>query len=958
MIGRTAELSSLHAALDDARAGQGRLVLIEGDAGLGKTRLVEHFTRQAIGARILAGGGIPLAADVPYAPMIDIFRALAALYPPARAGLLPRDQPPGAGLPGPARLLSVAAEALRAVAEQVPAVVVVEDLHWADASTCDLVSYLSRVLRRERVLLLVTVRAEELDPARPIVGLVVELARAPHAERLVLRPLDRDEVAAQVRAITGVAPQAAVVDQMVARAAGNPFFTEELLAAGTGPETVPATVRDVLLTRAARLPAPGRRVVQAAALVGRSVPHELLAAVTDPDDLDAGLLAAVAHRLLEAHGDGYRFRHPLIQETVYAAVLPAVRRDLHARAAAWLEATSAAATVTETAGHAAQVAYHWRAAGAPGRALAAAVRAGALATAACAPAEALAWYEQAVGAWATVPDAAAVAGIEQVTLLECTAEAASVAGDNTRAQELARQVLAEIDPIAEPARAALRWERLGRFCWLTGDQGASRHAYEQALLTVPAEPSAARAKVLAATAQSLMLRSLHLSARGFAEQAIAVAREVGAVGEEAHARNTLGCNLAALGLDAEGIGLLEEALALTRQVGDEAEVGRCLINLTENLAIARRCAEAVRAGDAGAVEANRLGLARVHGPVILGGALLGRYLLGRWDEVDQIACQALETEPEGMAAVPLRLAWAEVEVARGHLDAATRDLTALRAILHGTDDLQYGAQATALQAGMAAARGEHGEARAILRDDLARAADHDDMALHLRLAAAAISVEAGALDHARLHGRRADPAAARAAAAQIMAGADASIARILAAGGRLSPALALLEAVARAHLSRVPGPADPGLWARVAKDELADPYLVASARYQEAAALLASRGSRRRATAALCAADAIARDLRAGPLCAEIAALARAARIDLGQAGAAPGPRPDPTGVGLTRREREVLALVGNGLSNAQIARTLYISEKTASVHVSNILRKLAVTSRVQAAAAAANLKL
>jgi DNA-binding NarL/FixJ family response regulator len=122
--------------------------------------------------------------------------------------------------------------------------------------------------------------------------------------------------------------------------------------------------------------------------------------------------------------------------------------------------------------------------------------------------------------------------------------------------------------------------------------------------------------------------------------------------------------------------------------------------------------------------------------------------------------------------------------------------------------------------------------------------------------------------------------------------------------------------------------------------------------------LLASRGSRRRAATALRAAGTIARDLRASPMRAEIAALARAARIDLAEPAVTPGPEPDPAGVGLTPREREVLGLLGNGLSNAQIARTLYISEKTASVHVSNILRKLGVTSRVQAATAAAKLRL
>jgi hypothetical protein len=200
-----------------------------------------------------------------------------------------------------------------------------------------------------------------------------------------------------------------------------------------------------------------------------------------------------------------------------------------------------------------------------------------------------------------------------------------------------------------------------------------------------------------------------------------------------------------------------------------------------------------------------------------------------------------------MSSVPLRLARTRVALARGQLDTATEDLTALRAVLDGTGDLQYGAHVAALRARLAAARGEHAEARAVLRDDLARSADHDDMGLHLELAAQAISVEADALDQARLHGRRADPAAAHDAAAQAMSGADVITARVIAAGGRLSPVLALLVAVTRAHLSRIPGPADPGRWARVAQDELADPYLVASARYHEAAALLASRGSRRRA---------------------------------------------------------------------------------------------------------------
>jgi hypothetical protein len=339
LIGRDAEQSLLHAALAEARDGHGRVVLIEGDAGLGKTRLVEHFTSQAGPAEVLASSGIPLAADVPYAPLIEVFRTLAGRHPQTASVLLPGGEPGGAGPAGTARLLGAAAEALRAVAASDPAVLVVDDLHWADASTRVLLSYLARVLRRDPVLIVMTVRTEELGPGRPAGELVAELARAPHVERVALRPLDRDGVAAQLRSITGMVPSAALVDRMVERAAGNPFFTEELLAAGDsggaggGPAGVPPGVREVVLTRAARLPAAGQRVLQAAAVLGRRVPHDLLAAVTGPGELAAGLPPVVAFRLLEPAADSYLFRHPLIQEAVYGSLLPADRRELHTLAA-------------------------------------------------------------------------------------------------------------------------------------------------------------------------------------------------------------------------------------------------------------------------------------------------------------------------------------------------------------------------------------------------------------------------------------------------------------------------------------------------------------------------------------------------------------------------------------------------------------------------------------------------
>jgi DNA-binding CsgD family transcriptional regulator len=950
LIGRAAEVAALDAAWADVRCGRGRLVLVEGDAGIGKTRLVQEFTGQAEGARVLAGGGIPLASDTPYAPVLGILQALARLHPPAAGGLLPQDALGRADSFGPTRLLATAADAVRAVAAETPLVLVVEDLHWADASTRGLVSFLSRMIRAEPVLLLTTVRAEEVDPALPVGVLIGELARMPHAERLTLRPMDRAEVAALVEAITGVAPSARLTGRLVERAAGNPFFTEELLAAGPYALTLPASVRDVLAARAARLPAAGQRVLGVASVLGRAMSHQLLSTVAEAADTDDGLAAAVSHQLLETSGDGYRFRHPLIQETVYGRLLPPARQALHARAAAALAGLRPPAAPAVRAGHAAQVAFHWRHAGQAVKALAAAVRAGDLAQAAHAPAEALAQYTFAIDGWQNVADPEAAVGVEELSLLERAAEAASAAGDNARAQELARRVLARTNPASEPVRAALRLERLGRFSWLAGDLAASRRAYEDALRVIPGHPSAARARVLAATAQSLMLRSQHLSSRGYAEQAVEVAQAAGARAEEAHACNTLGTDLATLGCHADGIKMIRAGLRIARQIGDGTEAARCHLNLTEMLADARRAEEALRAGEEGVAEATALGLGRVHAAAILGAVLRALYLLGRWDEIQARASAALDGEPEPWSMISIRMPRCRVALARGDITAAATDLAAMTGVPGATGDAHYGAELAALDATLATARGDLARATARAGDALAIAASTDDMARHLGVAALAVRIEADALDAARLTGRRADPAATRARAERILATAREAMTQVAGAGGCASPVFALLETLAGAQLSRVPGPADPGLWHQVADNELADPYLAGYARLQQAASLLARR-RRREATTALQAAEAAAVRLAAAPMRAEIATLARRARVDLAEP--APAPPSDPGSAGLTPREREVITLLSDGLSNAEIARTLYISEKTASVHVSNILRKLGVTSRLQAAAAA-----
>jgi len=948
LIGRAAEVAALDAALADARRGRGRLVLVEGDAGIGKTRLVEDFTARMDEARVLAGGGIPLASDTPYAPMVTILQALARLHPVAADGLLLREASGLSDPFGPTRLLAAAADAVRAVAAQTPLVLVVEDLHWADASTRGLVSFLARAIREDPVLLLVTVRSEELDPARPVSVLIGELTRLPHAERLVLTQLDRAEVAALVEAITGVAPSARLTVRLMQRAAGNPFFIEELLAAGPDALNLPASVGDVLAARVVRLPPAGQRVLGAASVLGRVMPHQLLAAVAEAADLGEGLEAAFSHRLLEPDSDEYRFRHPLIQETVYARLMPSARQALHARAATALTELRPPAEPANHAGHAVQIAFHWQKAGRVDKALAAAVSAGHLAQAAHAPAEALAQYAFAISAWQNLPDPQAVAGVNEISLYERAAEAASAAGDNTRAQELVRRLLARTGPAAEPEQQALWLERLGRFSWLTGDLDTSRQAYDDALRVIPDHPSAARARVLAATAQSLMLRSYFLSSSSYAEQAIAAAEAVGARAEGAHARNTLGTDLASIGCYADGIEMIRAGLRVARNIGDDAEVARCHVNLASVLVEARQAEEALRVGEEGIRETLALGLARTAAAAILGSVLQALYLLGRWDEAQARARAALEDEPEPWNVVAIRIPCCRIALARGDLASAAADLAGMTAVSGATSDAYYGAGLASLDAALSAAYGNLAGAAARAENALQIIRTTDDVGHHLSIAALAVRIEAEALEAARITGRRPDAAATRVRAERIRAAADGAVTRIARSDGSHRPVFTLFETLIGAQLSRIPGPADPDLWDQVATHELAGPFLAGYARLQQATSLL-TRRRRQEATIALREAEAAAGRLGAVPMHAEIASLARRARLDLAE----PAPQaPDPDPAGLTRRELEVISLLSDGLSNAEIARTLYISEKTASVHVSNILRKLGVASRIQAATA------
>ncbi|HSK35478.1 MAG TPA: AAA family ATPase, partial [Actinomycetota bacterium] len=395
-VGRTQELARLAAAGDRAAGGTPTAVLIGGEAGVGKTRLVGEVVAgaRAAGATVLAGGCVELGGEgVPFAPLIEALRGfvrdldepgLARLAPgQARAELarlLPELGPPGGpgagerpafgGDPGPwseqGRLFELLLGLLERLGAERPAVLVVEDLHWADRSTRDLLAFLVRNLRHGRLLLVLTYRSDELHRRHPLRPFLAELDRGRRVERLELARFGPAEVAAQLAGIQGAPVPAELAERIHARSGGNAFFVEELAAvAGTGGHAdgeLPPSLRDTLLARVELLAEPAQQVLRVAAAAGARVEHELLAEVAGlPEaELLAALREAVSAQVLLADAaDGtYGFRHALVKEAVYTELLPGERTRLHARFAAALAARDTAGDP----GPAAELAWHWYAA--------------------------------------------------------------------------------------------------------------------------------------------------------------------------------------------------------------------------------------------------------------------------------------------------------------------------------------------------------------------------------------------------------------------------------------------------------------------------------------------------------------------------------------------------------------------------------------------------------------------
>ena len=994
-VGRVPELTALIEAFDDARAGGATTALVGGEAGVGKSRLVRELGAHARrnGARVLVGHCLDLEeGGLPYAPFVDILRTLGRDLPPdeggatigplrAALGSPPADTSPAAAPAatpatdpfGRARVFELLLSLLDRLTAQGPVLLVIEDIHWADRSTDDLITLLSTGARHLPLMLAATYRTDEGGRRRRLQDLLAELTRR-GAAQVRLRRLDRGEVVELASALLGSPPTAELAAGIADRSDGNPLFVEELVAAIAGDPAAPMPphLRDAVLSRVGRMPPDAAATLRACAVGGRQVEHDLLARVIElagtggaDEELADRLRACVDHQLLIVDNElgGYRFRHALVHEAVLDEVLPGELARLHRAYAQALVADvpgdAGPASRSDVGDRWARLAHHWSAAGDYDAALGAAVRAGFAAERAVAVPEAHRYLEWSVRLWDRAVDPIAATGCDRGELLARAADAASRAGAITRALTLVGEALATEPVRADPARAGVLQERRGWYLMRSGRDAEALEAYERAVALVPEHPPGpARVGVIQAQGHALERAGRHAESRARAEEAIALALSIDDTRGEGQARHVLGLVLAAEARTDEAIGQLHKAGQIAVALGDLPEVAGAYVHLWRTLV------EAGRGGDLVDLVGFLSPESVEPSPSLMGSiAAAALHQLGRWDEADRLlGAGRVGAPPYGggesaVTAVTRTLVSGALAVDRGDHDLARERLETARAWCHQVGDGRLNGLLHRALAELATWQERFDDARREAATGLELLAHTGDPELEARLAAVGLRAEA---DRAVAAGRAATgPLRRRDDPGGVATGLMARLDE-LAAQARARHAPATSETFAahltgRAELGRLEGRPDPDLWQRAVAtwDAIGFLYAGAYARFRSAEAALAAGGDRGQVAAELRRSHEAATTLRARPLAAAIERLARRARLDLGarpasDRGSAPG---DSAGPVLTPRETEVLALVAEGLTNRQIGERLFISEKTASVHVSRLLAKLGAGTRGEAAA-------
>jgi DNA-binding CsgD family transcriptional regulator len=982
-VGRTAERGVAAHAVANAAAGRAQILLVTGEAGIGKTRLAEEvavLARGAMsGARLRTGRAVPLSGTaLAYGPFVGALRD--------RAEWLFGDEGPADPPAGRQRLFERTLALLTELSARTPLVLVLEDLHWADAATRELFAFLAVRLRGQRVLLAATLREEDL--AADARRWLAELERCPGVTRLRLTGLRDAEIAELVAGQLPPGAGPSEVSAVVAAAEGNPLYARELVRAGR--PWPPASLADVVLARADSVPAAVREVVDQLSVTDRGMPHDLLAAtVPQPEPvLLAALRQAVALGLLTPTDDGYALAHGLVRQIFYADLLPGERRRLHRRYAGALAERPGADPGC--------VAQQWYLADCPERAATAALSAARLAVAAGAHPEADRLYALAVELAPFLPDhgpalweeaarAASAAGhpsracgyVESALRAQTRAGAAGAAADVPEAGADAQVASdaegalgaevgedpgtgadsgagagagagAAVDAAGRLGDQAVQAERarmlgsLGRYRREAGEPRAALEATEQAVrLLDGGPPSALQARVLAAAAGGRTVLGRPDEALPLTERALAVAERAGAVAEHGHALATLGVILAQRGDVDAGLDALRAAHRLARRAGTAEDVLCAAGHHMYVLCTAGRFAEAREVARDGRRAAAELGAPAQLTAVLDFNTAAVLVATGEWAEADRLLAELVGPATSHDRRW-LHLLQLELAVARGEQRPAV-ELAA--DLAESPDDPRLLGALHACLAEQALAAGESADAAGHVLRGLAAVEGGTLAEEEIRLLAAGTRLAA---DLAQLPGvlRPLDlPARWDAVAAGFAGRAAATAAR-----RGSEPVVVAFGALAAAEHSRGEGSDDRAAWRAVAEAWRAaqQPYREAYARLREAETAVRA-GRREQAGRALAACVGMAESLGAVPLLRLARQVAARGRLTAQTAPAAASVAAHAR-FDLTDRESQVLALLSDGQSNRQIARTLFISDRTVAVHVSHILDKLGVRNRTEAA--------
>nr|WP_042183139.1 helix-turn-helix transcriptional regulator [Kibdelosporangium sp. MJ126-NF4]CTQ95581.1 LuxR-family transcriptional regulator [Kibdelosporangium sp. MJ126-NF4] len=947
LVGREDELTGLRAALATAVDGRAGAVLVAGDAGVGKTRLLSELVAAARsgGTTVFTGRCLDVdKAGLPYLPFVE---ALGQLTVPQRAlaarrSVLHRLMP---GVAADEESSDPAMEQLRLfdavhglftdLAEQAPVLLAIEDLHWADASTRDLILFLVSRLDTQRILIVGTYRVDDLHRRHPLRPLLVELSRLSAVEHLELGPFDYADAVCMVDALADGALPPATVHEIAERSEGNAFFCEELTAAYGDGAGIPAGLADLLLARVERLSGNARRVVRAAAVANRTVTHASLAAVSElPDDvLEEALRESVQHNVLVTPDGGYNFRHALLCEAVYDDLLPGERVRLHA----------GYARVVTT--HAMRAHHSFCSHDLPG-ALVASVRAAEEAGKMGALGEKLRHVEQALELWSVVPDPEQ-SGTTELTLLCWAARAAMASGELERAEEYAKAAVAEADKLDDPEKQAETRYLMALASIGLEDRGPEIQVLvEEAWALLRDRP----VSVIKAKVQALAARSWVWSAdddldhmRTWAERAVRDAKAVGAAAVEVDA-------LVTLAVFAEWSGNVEEAIRMGWAAADRAaSIGafdveiRARKNAAVTLWIHGRKPEGMHAMDDVARRSAEVGLEwSLAGIDARCERVSMRYHLGDW-------AGALEAGRDFHGAPTVartRVTATTLWVLAGQGDFAALDQTAEDLAAQTEDALAH----EVANLGMAEAALWRGRPRDAV-GHIEVVVGHMESLVRASITDAVLSACFGLwalcdiAEQARRRGDQAETDAAVAEGENLVRRIDALMPKQN--NGRRAvkeahPEVLVFQARLDAEQSRLRGEHDRSLWEEAVGPSVQIEYHRAVARWRWATLLLTD-GDRDSATEQLSLAYEVADRLGARPLREAVVELARRSRISL------PGllPIAEPSS-DLTPRELAVLQLVASGMTNRQVGEQLYISQKTASVHLSRAMAKLGAGNRTE----------